>query len=91
MACDAGLSLNEPLTIEAFAVAIAQVQAANPTLRATQSDRLLRVISYLRSRGVLDAVVYRETHYISSEEAACDGSVDCVDTPCPVSTLASWK
>ena len=60
LACDGGLSLTEPLTIEALAAAIAQVQASNPTLRATQSGRLLRVMSYLRSRGVLDAVVYRD-------------------------------
>jgi hypothetical protein len=60
LACDAGLSLSEGLSKEELTAAIAVVRAANPTLRMTQPDKLLRVISYLRSRGVLAAIVDRE-------------------------------
>jgi hypothetical protein len=60
LAADAGLPLMKPMAKDMLAEALAPVYVANPTLRATQVDKLLSVVAHLQSRGVLEDVVRRE-------------------------------
>lgn len=57
---ESGVALNELMDRERLIEAIRVVRAQHPTLKPTQVDRLLVVMAFLKSRGVLEAVVQRE-------------------------------